>query len=284
MFSVRPRLYNSEVRGGGGTGRLRGLKSRCPSGRAGSNPARRTELRPQRDRNEVQRLHKLGLNQCQIAGKTGIPRSTLREWLHPRYVPKGRRVPRLDLISLPKHHYAYLLGFYLGDGTITRQRRGVYRLRIVCDSRYPNIVDECAIAMAAVMPDNRVLVQKLRFNAFEIGCSSKLWPLLFPQHGLGPKHTRKIELVPWQERAIARFPWQFVRGLIHSDGCRVINRVNGGEYPRYLFSQVSDDIRKIFCDTLDFICVEWKQNKWNSISVARRRSVELLDSFIGPKA
>src|SRR5581483_4843910 len=82
----------------------------------------------------------------------------------------------------------------------------------------------------------------------------------------------------------ARCPWQFVRGLIQSDGCRVINRVNGGEYPRYLFSQVSDDIRKIFCEALDFIGVEWKQNRWNSISVARRQGVELLDSFIGPKA
>jgi hypothetical protein len=94
--------------------------------------------------------------------------------------------------------------------------------------------------MAAVMPLNRVFVQKRPFNAVEIGCSSKLWLDLFPQHGPGPKHTRKIELVPRQERAIARYPWQFLRGLVHSDGCRVINRVNSGEYPRYFFTQVSE--------------------------------------------
>lgn len=76
-----------------------------------------------------------------------------------------------------------------------------------------------------------------------------------------------------------------MRGLIHSDGSRVINRVNGGEYPRYFFSQVSStDIQKIFCDACDFIGVEWRQNRWNSISIARRKSVDLLDSFIGPKA
>ena len=64
----------------------------------------------------------------------------------------------------------------------------------------------------------------------------------------------------------------------------MINRVNGGEYPRYFFSQVSTDIQRIFCDACDFIGVEWRRNRWNSISIARRRSVELMDSFVGPKS
>jgi hypothetical protein len=187
-------------------------------------------------------------------------------------------------VGLPKREYAYLLGLYLGDGTVSRQPKGVYRLRIIMDSRYPGIIGECVRAMRALMPNNRVGVYKRPYNAVEIGCSSKLWPQLFPQAGPGPKHKRKIELTPWQERAVACHPWAFIRGLIQSDGCRVINRVKGGEYPRYLFSQVSDDIRKLYCDALDFICVEWKQNNWNEISVARGRSVELLDSFVGPKS
>jgi len=95
---------------------------------------------------------------------------------------------------------------YLGDGTVSRGRRGVYRLRIFMDSRYTGIIDECAAAMAAVMPTNVVRVEKLASNAVEIGCSSKLWPVLFPQAGPGMKHLRKIQLAPWQERAVARFP------------------------------------------------------------------------------
>ena len=31
-------------------------------------------------------------------------------------------------------------------------------------------------------------------------------------------------------------PKEFLRGLIHSDGCRVLNRVNGKGYPRYFFT------------------------------------------------
>ena len=247
-------------------------------------------MRTEAEREEANRLFSTGLSAWQIAKAMGIPRSTIRDWVEPgrqdrqRYTPVTRLPRKVDFIALPKHDHAYLLGLYLGDGTISGSRRGVYRLRIFMDSRCPKIIGETVRAMQAVMPHNKVNVQKKPYNCVEISCYSKLWPELFPQHGQGPKHTRRIELVPWQERAVARCPWQFVRGLIQSDGCRVINRVNGGEYPRYLFSQVSDDIRKIFCEALDFIGVEWKQNRWNSISVARRQGVELLDSFIGPKA
>jgi hypothetical protein len=36
-------------------------------------------------------------------------------------------------ISLAEH--SYRLGVYLGDGTLSRNRKGVYRLRIFTDSR-----------------------------------------------------------------------------------------------------------------------------------------------------
>ncbi len=187
---------------------------------------------------------------------------------------------------MPASTYAYLLGFYLGDCTISVNRKGVYRLRIATDSGYPRIIEECVWAMRCVMPMNRVRVQKLPYNAVEIGSSSTLWPLAFPQHGPGRKHTRKIELAPWQVRIVAEKPaaWWFVRGLIHSDGCRAINRVNGGEYPRYFFTQVSTDIRQIFQDACDRLGIEHRRNKWNSISIARRNSVAIMDSIVGPKS
>jgi hypothetical protein len=187
------------------------------------------------------------------------------------------------LARSPSPEYSYLLGFYLGDGVISRGRRDVYRLRIKTDSRYPGIIGECVAAMQAVMPDNRVNVQQMPYNAVEIGCSSKAWPLFFPQHGPGPKHRRKIKLAPWQAEIIERHLQQFLRGLIHSDGCRVINRVNGGEYPRYFFSQVSTDIQQIFFEACNRLGIKHCKNRWNSISIARRDSVALMDSFIGPK-
>jgi len=152
------------------------------------------------------------------------------------------------------------------------------------DSRYPAIVEECAAAMRAVMPMNRVNKYKLPYNCVEISSYSKSWPLLFPQHGPGRKHLRKIELAPWQAKLVDRFPREFLRGLIHADGCRVLNRVNGKDYPRYFFDQVSDDIRRLFCEACARLGIEYTRSRWKTVSVARSRSVALLDEFVGPKA
>jgi LAGLIDADG-like domain len=222
------------------------------------------------------------LNASQIARFARIPRSTVRDWLAPR-APGIKRERALELASLPEAQYSYLLGFYLGDGWISRQKRDVYRLRIKTDSRYPQIITECAAAMAAVMPRNSVLIQQMPYRAVEIGCSSKAWPLLFPQHGPGRKHERKIALASWQEEIVDRFPREFLRGLIHADGCRVLNRVNGKDYPRYFFDQVSNEIRRLFCEACDRLGIEYTWSRWKTVSIARSRSVALLDEFVGPK-
>jgi len=240
-------------------------------------------MRPESDRRIVEFLAAGDFNASQIAGIARIPRSTVRDWLR-QPVRAPRRPPSLDVPSIPEPEYSYLLGFYLGDGTISRHRRDVYRLRIVTDTRYPGIIEECAAAMQAVMPRNRVLVQRLPYRAVVISAYSKAWPLVFPQHGPGRKHERKIELAPWQARIVERFPRQFLRGLIHSDGCRALNRVNGKDYPRYFFDQVSDDIRRLFCDACNQLGISYTWSRWKTVSIARTDSVALVDSFVGPKA
>jgi hypothetical protein len=101
------------------------------------------------------------------------------------------------------------------------------------DSRYPSIIGEVAEAMRAVMPRNRASVYPDARHDFVVVTSySKAWPCLLPQHGPGPEHQRRIELASWQEAIVDREPERFVRGLIHSDGCRVMNRVvvDGKDY------------------------------------------------------
>ncbi len=102
--------------------------------------------------------------------------------------------------------YAYLLGLYHGDGCLSPHPRGTgFHLRIAC---------------------------------------ADSWPSLFPQHGPGKKHERAIVLEPRQRVVVDAHPWEFVRGLVHSDGCRITDwttRMVAGqrkryEYPRYLFT------------------------------------------------
>jgi hypothetical protein len=83
------------------------------------------------------------------------------------------------------------------------------------------------------------------------------------------------------------YPWEFVRGLIHSDGCRVTNwTVRGGkryEYPRYFFTNLSADILGLFTDTLDALGVEWRYANPRNVSIARKGSVALMDAYVGAK-
>ena len=115
----------------------------------------------------------------------------------------------------------------------------------------------------------------------------KQWACYFPQHGPGRKHKRKIELVPWQEEIVDAEPGPFLRGLIHSDGWRGVNRVRSKgkdyEYPRYQLNR-SDDIRKLFTDACDRLGVRWRPWTRYHMSVAHRDSVAILDTFVGPKA
>lgn len=136
------------------------------------------------------------------------------------------------------------------------------------------------------MPANRVNVIKHPVdNCVRVYCYSKHWPALFPQHGPGKKHERDIILEPWQGRILENHLDQLLRGLINSDGCRVINRIKGRyEYPRYQFSNRSDDIRAIFTGACDELGVGWTRNNRYDVSVSRHADVALLDSFVGPKA
>ena len=241
----------------------------------------------------VLELVRAGWNDCEIARETGIPRRTVRDWrrgrtpdfdrIRARYDAK-RRVCVVcggDPLRLPQGAYAYLLGLYLGDGCIATHPRGVFRLRIVCADAYPELIQRCEHAMAEVLPNKVNRVRKE--GCTEVAAYSKHWPCLFPQHGPGKKHQRKIELTVWQQELVDADPRPLVRGLLHSDGCRVLNWVNGTPYPRYHFTNVSADIRGIFGRACDQLGIEWRPNNPWSLSVAGRGSVALLDEFVGPK-
>ena len=192
------------------------------------------------------------------------------------------------LPGITAHAYAYLLGLYLGDGMLSRHPRDVFRLRIFLDRAHPLIVAETRAALGIVLPASAVNVLSHKTqNMEEVSSFSKHWPHLFPQHGLGRKHERKIALEPWQQLIADRYPGRLLRGLIHSDGCRVTNVIRHPKktyaYPRYFFSNRSHDIQGIFCEACDRLGVAWRQDgPWN-ISVARRDAVAILDRHIGPK-
>ncbi|SCE91496.1 hypothetical protein GA0074695_2115 [Micromonospora viridifaciens] len=181
--------------------------------------------------------------------------------------------------------YAYLLGLYLGDGHLVTTDK-VPVLRIYCADAWPNLIDLCDAAMRAVLANKVQRIQKS--GCVAVQSTARHWPCLIPQHGPGKKHERRIVLAPWQWEILAPHAGHFLRGLFHSDGCRVSNRVTvrGKEYayPRYMFSNRSPDIMELCQWALDLLGIAWRMNLPWSLSVARREAVAALDRHVGPKS
>lgn len=124
-------------------------------------------------------------------------------------------------------------------------------------------------------------------NCVEVCVYWRHWPCVFPQHGTGPKHLRPIVLSAVQEDLVATHPRPFLRGLIHSDGTRIIAIERKGKYerhaPRYAFSNMSDDIRGLFTAACDRVGVQYTRPSFKQVAIYRQASVSLLDEFVGPK-
>jgi hypothetical protein len=195
-------------------------------------------------------------------------------------------------IPADPYSYAYLLGAYLGDGYVAKTERS-FQLVITLDAVYPEIVEECRGAIVLSLPAVRPGACRHPVDrSIRVTAGSKHWPDLFPQMGRGRKHERAIVLASWQREIVDAHPWPFVRGLMHSDGCRTVNRfktllpsgrVAEYAYPRYFFSNLSADIRGLFCESCERLGLCWTQSNHRNISISHRASVALLDERVGPK-
>lgn len=258
---------------------------------------------------KILELWERGIPKKRIGIMLNIPRITVRDCIERYGSIKGleehkerasRSTPDevLNRIQDPQNvdvqkAYAYVLGIYLGDGYIVLNSRGrVFYLRIALDERYPNLIQLCAHNIQALLPNNKVnVLHSKQGNFVEVLCTYKFWPAVFPQSGKGMKHTREIKLQDWQQCIVDTYPLEFVRGLYHSDGSRFSNIVYNRDYPRYQFTNTSQDIVHMFTHACDLLGVHWtqKQRKTKNaytitdIFISKRPDVAFLDQHIGPK-
>ncbi|MFB0628925.1 helix-turn-helix domain-containing protein [Streptomyces sp. AB3(2024)] len=243
-----------------------------------------------------------GARNADVARQLDVPLGTIGYWKHMDRAKRGEcpgphepDCPRCDGSALDEAAYSYLFGLYLGDGHISQySRHRIPNLMITCADSWPGLMDDAEQAVRRVFPFNQVCRVR-RIGCHNIKVYSKHLPCLFPQHGPGRKHERPITPEGWQQEIVDAHPWAFLRGLIHSDGCRITNwttRMVGGErkryeYPRYFFTNKSDDIRRLCTDTLTKVGVQWTVLARGSdpfnVSIARKESVALMDAHIGPK-
>ncbi len=259
-------------------------------------------MRPEGEYRQALDLIRAGINDCEVGRRLGIPRGTIKSWRDGFESGSGGRTDawtgsqvvtcfRCNEGPVDEVAYTYLLGMYLGDGWIRAAHRGVYQLRITCDRKYPEIIDQVANHIIVVRGSEAVGLAG-RTGCIDVNSYWKHWPCVFPQHGPGRKHERKVELADWQRIIVGRHPEWLIRGLIHSDGNRHINpitkRLPSGtkeyRYSRYMFTNASTEIQDIFTGALDALGVHWTQTMPRIIAISRRDDVAYLDTFVGPKS
>jgi len=219
-------------------------------------------------------LVETGATDSEVARRLAVNRSPVRSWRR-----EGWRQPLVRNTCFRRDPEA---------SAAPDLRRGVEVLRIACCDDHPRLIDECAASMRAVRPGpvSRGPVPGLPVR----GGYGKHWSCVFPQHGAGRRHERQIALAPWQQEIVDEHPGPLLRGLFHSDGCRVQKWAIGADgqryegYPRTLFSNASEDIIGICCAALDQLGIAWTRPRRDTVSVARRAAVAVLDEHVGPKS
>jgi hypothetical protein len=235
---------------------------------------------------EVRRLAAAGVNDCEIARRTGLPRTTVRDIRRARGPRPRATCPRCWRPARPIRftpgEYAELLGLYLGDGCISEGPR-TQRLRLALDARHAQIVDDAIALLARCFGANSVGVTFADGGATAVvSVYSSHLACLFPQHGAGKKHDRRILLEPWQESLVDAAPWAFLRGCIHSDGCFYINRTGRYRYLSVEFHNRSSDVLDLVAHACDTVSVRYRRYA-KDLRVYDRASVRELAAFVGCK-
>jgi hypothetical protein len=185
--------------------------------------------------------------------------------------------------------YSFLLAAYLGDGSIVRvnSRSRSMRLSITLDDAYPAVQDAVELACSRVLPE-AARRRDRKPGCHDVVVSHLHLPCLFPQHGPGRKHERRIVLEPWQSRVVEAHPWEFLRGAFYTDGCSYTNWTVSPagrryEYLTYAFSNRSEEIHQLVCGAARDVGLRPSRHGKNVV-FARRPDVLRLEAHVGRKS
>jgi hypothetical protein len=244
-------------------------------------------MRTKKEYLKAQQLKNQGLNNSEISKILNIPRPTISGWFNTKLKLRKKDVYTLNpknfiIENNLQNTYSYILGLYLGDGYINKIKNS-YRLRIFNTVEYKLLNKFIINQLGLLFPNNKIGYTDFKTYLSICVYSNKSIPFLFPQHGKGRKHKRKIYLHNWQKEIIS--DKYLLMGLFHSDGCFYYRKVNSIIYPAYCFINESNDIHKIFQNCCDKLNVKYTYAlKPKRTNIYKKNDVECLLTLIGTKS
>lgn len=242
-----------------------------------------------------------GLSDYKVSEKLGISRPNIQRWRKQYFSNSSKMMKRkeileasalkrygdpnnMDVTKLPSDSYAYILGMYLGDGCLSKSTKcRTCTLYITQNREYDIVVNDCLNHLKNLMKEFDIeptVVYRKNSKACDIKINSVYTLKLFPQHGEGLKHDRKINLEDWQWTHVEKEPWMFIKGLMHSDGSKYFDKYNSKWH--WQFTNRSEDIKDILCQVCDTVGLQWTRCKQN-VSFYKSESVIMLNENVGEK-
>jgi hypothetical protein len=135
---------------------------------------------------------------------------------------------------------ACVIGLAIGDGNLSNPNGRAVRLRITCDTKYPELIAKIRDALQRLLPNNKVTLVPSKGNYVNVSVySNRLEPLLGWQALSGSKQRQRVHVPSWicESRALSI---HCLRGLIETDGAVYHDR----GYPMVIFSTAMPDLAK----------------------------------------
>ena len=122
-------------------------------------------------------------------------------------------------MEVDKNLTSYIIGVALGDGNLSIPNGRATRLRITCDSKYPDIAEEITLSLKKIFPKNKVsIVAGPRNTYFNISVYSNRLNEIIPwKVGAGSKFEQDVSVPDWIkiDKELSR---NCLRGLLQTDG------------------------------------------------------------------
>jgi len=139
---------------------------------------------------------------------------------------------------------AYIIGVALGDGNLSNPNGRAVRLRITCDTKYPNLIETIKSNLKIIAPNNKVSTIKTKGNCLNISCYSNHWPEVLGWNK-GSKYSQNVRVPNWIKRD-KEYSKACLRGLFQTDGYLYYDS-------GYLMTAYTACIRSLAEDVVDMV-------------------------------
>jgi len=111
-----------------------------------------------------------------------------------------------------------VIGIAIGDGNLSNPNGRAVRIRISCNTKYPQLIKNFILSIKKLLPENKVSLIKRPPHCADISCYSNQWEKILPWKASGgPKHKQNVSIPKWILNN-KRYSRECLRGLIQTDG------------------------------------------------------------------